>query len=314
MIHCPTGQLYSIQDYNIWLTLRQFINFPVAVFIFLAGYFMNPKKVECNYKNFLWKRGIIRLFVPYLIWSCIYIAKTVIFERKSFNFIQFTYILISGKAATPFYYIIVLLQLTIITPWLMKHRRKWMYLITLIYLLGIYAYNIATGLMPPLYETLFPAWFIFYLFGMDCRDGKFNNIIMNVNKTWVIIVLLLSIAEAYILKKIGCEDGFIVSQIKISSFIYATTLILWLQKKETNIKTNLIAVIGDCSYGIFYCHLLVLWIVRKAVQILVGNDIWIINFGLCFLLTSVGSTVVVLSGRKIMKKLKCEKFLLMIGF
>lgn len=57
MIHCPSGQNYTDLDYTVWVILRQFINFPVAMFIFLAGYFMTPEKTQGDYKTFLFKRG-----------------------------------------------------------------------------------------------------------------------------------------------------------------------------------------------------------------------------------------------------------------
>lgn len=43
--------------------------FPVAMFIFLAGYFITPEKTQVNYKTFLFKRGGIRLLLPYLVWN-----------------------------------------------------------------------------------------------------------------------------------------------------------------------------------------------------------------------------------------------------
>ena len=47
MIHCPMGQ--SCVDQMTWLAVRQLINFPVAVFIFMAGYFVKPDKVNSTY-------------------------------------------------------------------------------------------------------------------------------------------------------------------------------------------------------------------------------------------------------------------------
>ena len=73
----------------------------------------------------------------------------------------------TGKAATPFYYIVVLVQLTLLTPWLVRMKnRRWLYMVTPIYLVILYIYNLATGLMPRLYETVFPAWFSFYVLGL----------------------------------------------------------------------------------------------------------------------------------------------------
>ena len=42
MIHCPQGGA-------VWLGIRQVINFPVALFIFMAGYFVNLFKIDRNW-------------------------------------------------------------------------------------------------------------------------------------------------------------------------------------------------------------------------------------------------------------------------
>ena len=59
MIHCPAGSDYaagSIQ-FNTWLIIRQFINFPVAVFVFLSGYFTNAEKIQGKTRTYVLKRG-----------------------------------------------------------------------------------------------------------------------------------------------------------------------------------------------------------------------------------------------------------------
>lgn len=312
MIHCPSGQNYTDLDYTVWVVLRQFINFPVAMFIFLAGYFMTPEKMQGDYKTFLFKRGGVRLLLPYLVWSCIYLLKTAIFDGITLRHI--VYALICGKAATPFYYIVVMIQLTIITPWLIRHRKKWMYLITPVYMVIIYTYNIVTGTVPLLYETLFPAWFFFYLLGMDCHSGKIGKWIKKINIYWVAVALIISIFEAFILKIVGCADGFVTSQIKFGSFMYAATLALWLVKKKNEPRRNILTIIGDHSYGIFYCHMFILWVVKKVIELVGLNNIWLLNFGLCFILTSIGSFAFVWIVSKLAQKLKCEQVLLLIGF
>lgn len=54
MIHCP-------QEKYIWLGIRQIINFPVALFIFMAGYFVNLQKID---KQWLKNRGATPHTVP----------------------------------------------------------------------------------------------------------------------------------------------------------------------------------------------------------------------------------------------------------
>lgn len=59
MIHCPNAASYAVGsiEFNIWLILRQCINSPVAIFIFLSGYFTNIKEYETNFKAFICKGG-----------------------------------------------------------------------------------------------------------------------------------------------------------------------------------------------------------------------------------------------------------------
>lgn len=190
-----------------------------------------------------------------------------------------------------------------------------MYLVTPAYLVIIYTYNIVNGTVPLLYETLFPAWFFFYLLGMDCRSGNIGNWIKRINIYWVAMALFVSIAEAFLLKIIGCADGFAISQIKFGSFMYAALFALWLMNKRTEPRRrNILSIIGDYSYGIFYCHMLILWIVRKVIELAGLNNIWILNLGLCFILTAVGSFVFVWIIRSLAHKLKWDRMLMLIGF
>ena len=48
---------------------------------------------------------------------------------------------------------------------------------------------------------------------------------------------------------------------------------------------KILSIAGDYFYGISYCHMFILWVVRKAVTLTGLNNIWIANFGLCFVLT-----------------------------
>ncbi len=252
------------------------------------------------------------MLIPYLIWTCTYLIKEAIFDNVSIKHVIYAFMF--GKAAAPFYYIVVLMQLTLLTPWLVKYRRKWMYLITPVYLFFVYAYNIATGSMPILYETLFPAWFFFYLLGMDCKAGRFNKVIEQLHFGWIIVALMISFVEAFILLKLGCADSFASSQIKISSFIYTAVIALFLQKKEKSVGKNRLSTVGDLAYGIFYLHMLVLEIIHKVLTVYELDGIWIVSFGLTFIFTSILSLVVVMIVKKIARKLKCEWVIKYIGF
>jgi peptidoglycan/LPS O-acetylase OafA/YrhL len=274
----------------------------------MSGYFVDPDKVKGNDRAFLGnRRG--RLLIPYLIWSAIYLVKSALFGGVSVKYV--IYALVAGKAAAPFYYIIVLMQLTIITPWLIRNRKNYLYLLSPAYLVVLYGYNIVTGHTPLFYETLFPAWFFFYILGMDCRSGKLDRVIRMSNIGWIVIALCLSIVEAFGLLNLGCSDGFAVSQIKFSSFFYAAVIALWLQKKEKRVGQNILSAIGDYSYGIFYFHMLVVWVMSKVLRMVGLDKIWIVAFGITFIVVVCCSTITVGTTRRIIKN---DKLLRAIGF
>lgn len=264
---------------------------------------MNPSKVK---KNWLKIRGGGRLLIPFIVWSIIYTIKNAIFGSPSLKNLFFAFL--TGKSAAPLYYILVLLQLTVLTPYLISRRKSWMYLITSVYLVFLYIFNITTGNMPMFYETVFPAWFIFYILGMDVREGKLNSIKV---KGWMIgLVLLASFGESYLLMKIGCSLGFACSQIKFSSFAYSILIALWLSQHIKETEPNILSSIGDCSFGIYFSHILVIWGVSKGISI-VGIDIWILKWIFIFLLTAILSYAFVWCVRRVFKG---KKIISYIGF
>ena len=47
MIHCPNGTSLNQDSFQFWLYvfIRALVNFPVAIFIFMSGMFVNPEKI-----------------------------------------------------------------------------------------------------------------------------------------------------------------------------------------------------------------------------------------------------------------------------
>jgi len=61
---------------------------------------------------------------------------------------------------------LVLMQLTVLTPFLIKviRQQRWarvLFLLTPFYLIGLYSYTLIKGEQLPFYQTFFPAWFVF---------------------------------------------------------------------------------------------------------------------------------------------------------
>lgn len=256
-----------------------------------------------------------RLCVPFIIWSLLYSAISLlkdIHHGAVIHWLGYAYRLIAGKSAAPLYYIVVLIQLTVITPWLVKivkenkRVKNVLWLVTSCYLIYLYIWNFTIGESPYFYEILFPAWFGFYYLGIQVRCGlKFK-----CNGYMVVIAGLFSCIEAFGLRYLGMSMAFYISQITVGSFLFSTTMIGWLMKRADNPKENIrwLSKVGDCSYGIFYVHMVVIMLTGEMVQS--GN--WYIYWSSRFILTAMVSFIVVLAVQKLLKNRK--KLLTYIGF
>lgn len=247
-----------------------------------------------------------------MIWSLLYSGLSLLKVVHSGNEIQwlgFIYRFIVGKSATPFYYIIVLMQLTVMTPWLVKQNgivSRVLWLVTPVYLVYLYTWNYIVGTSPRLYETLFPAWFGFYYLGIQVRCGWK----LKCSGYAVTGALALSCIEAVGLRAAGFDIGFYTSQITAGSFLYSVAMIGWFLKKSENGHgdSNLLTKIGDCSYGIFYIHMAVLMLVGRIIKC----ENWYAYLVLRFVLTAFISYIIVNIGQMILKNHK--KLLRYIGF
>ncbi len=95
---------------NCQVLCRPFINFSVATFLFLSGYLT---KIDNNNWFAFYKKRIIRVIIPYIIWTILYSIESKHIESIPIN-------LLTAKAAAPMYYIFVYIQFVLLTPLLGK--------------------------------------------------------------------------------------------------------------------------------------------------------------------------------------------------
>ena len=108
MIHTCPGGLPQV-------VIRPFINFAVGIFLWLSSYMTNLESI--NTKEF-YKRRIMRVLIPYIIWTILYTA--VGFYSNGIEGKQFLINLLLAKSARPMYYVLVYIQFVLITPILGK--------------------------------------------------------------------------------------------------------------------------------------------------------------------------------------------------
>ena len=275
-----------------------------------------------------------KLLIPYILWSIFY---SVLNSPNGFNPIEIIYNLITGRAQAQLYYILVLVELTLLTPLLMKavDNKKMSVLIlsiTPVYLLLTTGYRYITGNELSWMGRDFCAWLIFYYFGLLVKHYDWkrrNNYFLYV---LYIIALIFSVVEGLLANSLEMFS-LAISQVKISSMLYslaAIALIMnrWLILKDRKLYQksrksappgfigkiiHSLVYIGDISFGIYFCHTLVLKCVTFVWERIGVMEIFSLPFIqlLQFFLTLILSVIGIIIVQKIDKKRKLCPY---IGF
>lgn len=314
--HCPgLAKFESFSpDYMFFLVVRQMASFGVPVFLFISGFFVNPEKVMQKKCFFLTR--FRRLAVPYFIWTFIYLLVGYIqFAQNGLTFPLSKMIVafVTGGATAPLYYIVVLLQLTLLTPFLLNRLKKndcitkLIWWITPIYLVLIYVYCWVNGGFPPFYNVPFFGWIFFYYLGLNMRQNPlFLKKIVSFlgRKVFLICCLGLCILESALLSTHNLVS-FAMSQMKFSSMLMSFVICLYVFiNGEKHGNNKLLVSVGDCSYGIFYIHELVKKVAIFTVGIIAGYIGFMGKFILCFMITFLLSYILIYFYRKILDKFK----------
>lgn len=281
------------------------------MFFFLAGYFASVGSFGTAWL----KKRTIRLLFPFLIWSGFYS-----FTNASMDFGEpssYLFGVISGQSAPHLYFVVVLMQLTLITPLLAKSLEyRWggfVFALTPAYLVAIYIFVFTTGELPTGYASLFPAWLVFYYGGMwiHCRAWRPRL------KSAIIMTggaLTLSVIEAYALLADGLPVAFATSHVKASSLLFASGAIgVFLALQRYAVFSNkLLLELGCDSYGTYFSHmfwaLVVAWLANKADLLQIFPNLPLIQLVESFIVVAA-ALVTIHSARRIFGTKLTSRFL-----
>ena len=306
--------IHTMPKNEMSIILRPLVNFAVPLFIFLSGYLT---KIQIDNVKQFYKRRILRVLIPYIIWSILYtIANAIIRDEINISiFKTFIINLITTESCYIFYYIAVYIQLVLITPLLIKiinSKYKWLpFLIQPIWIILImYVLNIVNKpLNSPWNGYFFMTWFAFYYFGI-----LLGNKILNVQckrRNLIILYCLaveIQIFEAIIWYKVIGNYGVAVSQAKlsnmISSLIFLTLCYMYIckDKKQVNILQKILIKIGDFSFGIFLCHPAIIMVMNKI------SIYQMLPFPINTIIILIVSSVCIIAGKKILG-IKLSKYI-----
>ena len=306
LIHCLPQEAASV-------VLRPFLNFSVAAFIFISGYLTSRRKVA-GPAMFL-RRRFSKIAVPYMIWNTVYLI-----ARGTFAPLAVIISFIVGGGSAQLYYLVVYLQLTLITPWLFRLLdrpavRIVLYVVTPATLAIRYTASIADVSLP--IQAFCGSWLVFYLLGLEWRGRispwlREHGVEAGHIFSTLLACLVLQEAEGFAWFLAGDYD-LATTQLKVTSLlssICASALIASVGKgvREKLANCTPIVRLGDLSFGVYLAHMVVLAVVRKLLSI-AGLDGLAISLMLWLAVLAITAALVALCQRVLP-----EKVLSAIGF
>lgn len=282
---------------GIWI--RPFLNFAVGTFLFLSGY-LTSKDITSPFD--FCKKRILRVLIPYTFWSVIY---TMIYN--SWGSFWKNYLI--GNACDIYYYIIVYIQIVLITPILIRliNSRFWAlgFAPNVIYLIVKYVIAMRGADIPGIFNiNFFYSWTAFYYLGL-CHARRRIDIRKIPLAIYIFAWIILSgiqVLEGHLwLGYFGIlplNYSLAVSQQKISAvlttLIFDCMIVYFIECKKSipfmgglkHIAGDIFAKIGDASFGIYLIHVMLLMVLNSYLYNRVLN-VFPINMFITTLLCSV---------------------------
>jgi peptidoglycan/LPS O-acetylase OafA/YrhL len=301
-------QMGSAAYYGLRL-IEQYVIYGIPAFLLISGFFVavatGRNRVTVGW-DFIFAR-LKNLLIPYVLWSIILLGFDWV-NGRSFSFGEILRILLTGQAADAFYFIPMLTQLYLLSPFFIPLIKKNSWLVLLLVgifqlLIGLLRYTAILHTELPILSSigflnrsfLFTGnilWFIFgIVFGFHQQEirqtfYRFRWLLL----TGGVIFYLLGFFEWEYLLRVSGEPWLGPRETFVDLFYAACFLSLFIAMDHIKLPfQKAISQIGAHSYGIYLSHTLALIFVAKltyhfapqilSIQWLFQPLLWIVGLG-----------------------------------
>lgn len=215
-------------------------------------------------------------------------------------------LVLTAGASAQMYFIAVYLQLVGLTPLLYRLLRRCRWLVYAITPIALIAYEAAAGMgfCFPVLGRLFPFWLIFYVVGLDW--GRWKNLVAQRRRLvvpCVFVAIGCQVVAGFCWSAFG-DYNMATTQLKLSSMTSSLVAIAAIMTAPSNIRSRMadspLSRVGDASFGIYLCHILVLTVLQKLLGLL-SLPLWVMT-ALLWAATLLFSFIVVEAANRFMSK------------
>jgi len=263
--HCVYNGTYIFNDFSIkhivYIGLIQLSKFGTIAFFILAGFLLGNKFFTYSSWQYF-KRRLSTVFVPWLIWSCIFIAtiliQQIILRKGEFDFVKFllekiemTYLYTNYWFIINFLFCIGLLLI------FRKYLYQWWLGLVFFTFSLVYSLNIYYQWFPPVHTTAIFG-FVFYLWLGALINNKWNWIEQKIKVTsYLPIILMFLLAYLIsifdIIKLIDKNSVDPYNTLRASNILYSfSTLILLFKIREFRLVKFIRP--RETTFGVYLIH------------------------------------------------------------
>lgn len=278
------AQMGSLSYYAL-RAVEQVVIFGIPSFMFVSGYFI-AVATKRDQKTIDWQIVLSRikvLVIPFLIWSSVILVFHWL-QGERYGAGELLITIITGRTTDAYYYVPLLVQLLIISPFIVPLARqypRWLLLIGIVIQVVMLSYryliilDIKIPSLEPL-ELIDRSWFItkyFFWFSLGILFGfhlqEYLPVLKRLRWVWVgltVFFFIVGMIEWEVLLKlsgqswIGPRETFI-DQLYALAFIFSLLSFNAINPSIASCLSNL----GVKSYGIYLIHALVLEISAKVI-------------------------------------------------
>ncbi|MCI0520596.1 MAG: acyltransferase [Chloroflexi bacterium] len=264
--------------------------FGVPAFLFVSGYFIaaatGREREGIGWKAVL--RRIQALLIPYLIWTVVVTGWNVWQGGKSYSPVELLWVFLAGKAAAPFYYAPLVIQLYLLAPFLaplVKRHPGWMLAGTALLQAPVLWFYYQTFTHQATPDALAPARFVLlnwrvveflFWFTLGIAAGfhieKFKQWLRRW-RAWLlggaVLVLIPALLEWEWLRRSYGHEWLSPQDTALSKVLIFCLLLSYLAYDQWKAPfTAALNELGAISYGIYLTHFTVQEVGARAVAVL----------------------------------------------
>lgn len=261
---------------NIAFILNQLSRFAVPLFILLSGVSLGLSKFHVGVWQFLSNR-MIKIGFPYLLWSMIYIIYNIHSDMSTWSFGFCLKTILLGQAAPHLYFIIIIMQLYVLFPFLKRWVKSCPYeslLVSFIISYGIqklfyflkFDLNLIPRFIHPYLWILFPTWLFYFVMGLILTDRRIIYVrkIAVQNSIAIILVTLLFACIYTVESKATNSLDSIKAPLNIYVLLmFAFCFSVWDYVGQFRVVQILTRFLAKHSMTIYFEHVLVLYFFRR---------------------------------------------------